>query len=84
MSRFMELFGTGNGVRSHIEIGYKTLWSWYMYSIDEINRGYARTNRFGRLKLELCSATDTRFSEPEISMMFGCGPKTDSGDFRKS
>ena len=81
MSRFMELFEAGNGVVSHIEIGYKIVWSWDMYSIDEINWGYARPNKFGRLKLELCSATDTRFSIPEIGMMLGFGPKIDSTIF---
>ena len=60
---FMELFETGNGAPSLIGIGYKSLGICYMYSIDEINRGYARPNRFGRLKLKLCSATATRFSE---------------------
>ena len=63
VSRFMELFGDVNGVRSHIGIGYKSLWSCYMYSIDEINRGYARAGTLGRPKLKLCSAMHTRFSE---------------------
>ena len=77
----MELFEPGNGVPSHIEIGYKTVWSWDMYSIDEINRGYERADTLGRLKLELCSVTDTRFSESEICSMLGCGPKIVSSIF---
>ena len=60
---FVELFGGGNGAGSLIGIGYKTLRSCYMYSIDETNRGYARPNRFGRLKLKLCRVTDSRFSD---------------------
>ena len=59
----MELFEAGNGVRRNIGIGYKIVRSWDMYSIDEINRGYERAETLGRLKLKLCSATDTRFSE---------------------
>ena len=59
----MGLFEAGNGVRRNIEIGYKMVWSWDMYSIDEINRGYERADTLGRLKLKLCSVTDTRFSE---------------------
>ena len=62
----MELFEAGNGVRRNIGIGYKIVWSCDMYSIDEINRGYARANTLDGLKLELCSATDTRFSETQI------------------
>ena len=50
---FMELFGAGNGVAAHIEIGYKMVWSWQMYSIDEIRRGYARRGRYYRLKMKL-------------------------------
>ena len=53
VSRFMELFDAGNGVPSHIEIGYKNVWSWDMYSIDEIRRGYARRGRCYRLKMKL-------------------------------
>ena len=67
VSRFMELFEPGNGGPSHIEIGYKIVLSCDMCSIDEIYRGYARANTLDGLKLELCSATDTRFSEAEIS-----------------
>ena len=81
VSRFMELFEAGNGVRRDIGIGYKIVWSWDMYSIDEINRGYERAGTLGRLKPKLCSVTDTRFSEPEICTMLGCGPKTDSAIF---
>ena len=77
----MELFGAGNGVVSNIEIGYKIVWSWDMYSIDEINRGYVRAETLDRPKLKLCSATDTRFSETEICAILGCGPKTDSANF---
>ena len=50
---FMELFGTGNGVASLIEIGHKMVRSWQMYSIDEIRRGYARRGRSYRLKMKL-------------------------------
>ena len=66
----MELFEPGNGVPSHIEIVHKIVWSWDMYSIDEINRGYARAETFARLKLKLCSAMHTRFSEM-TNMDFG-------------
>ena len=60
---FMELFETGNGARSLIGIGYKTLRSCYMYSIDEINQCYERANRFGRLKLKLCRRKHSGFSD---------------------
>ena len=53
----------GNGVPSHIRIVYKTVWSWDLPSIDGINRDYVRPETFGRPKLKLCSATDTRFSD---------------------
>ena len=49
VSRFMELFDDGNGLRSHIEFGCKSLWSWHVYSIDGINRGYACVGKFGGL-----------------------------------
>ena len=81
VSRFMELFEAGNGVPSHIGIGYKTLWSCYMYSIDEINRGYERADTLGRLKLKLCCRIHSRFSSSEIYMMLGFGPKIDSTIF---
>ena len=68
----MDLFESGNGAPSLIEIGYKTLWSWHMYSIDEINRGYARPNSFGRLKLELCRVTDSGFSDLTDVYWGGC------------
>ena len=77
----MELFGPGNGVVSNIEIGYKMVRSCSMYSIDEIKRGCERANTLDGFKLELCSATDTRFSETEICTVSGYGPETDSGNF---
>ena len=69
VSTLLELFDAENGVVSHIRFGYKIVWSWDMYSIDGINRGYARPNQFGRPKLELCAATDTRFSGTQMSEM---------------
>ena len=82
----MGLFEAGNGVVSNIEIGYKfnkMVWSCSMYSIDEIKRRCERANTLDGFKLELCSATDTRFSETEICTVSGYGPETDSGNFWK-
>ena len=62
----LKILKAGNGVRSLIRIGYKSLWSCYVYSIDGIRRGYARHERFGRLKMKLCIVNHTHFSEMQM------------------
>ena len=56
-------------VSSHIGSGHRSLWSWYMYSIDGIRRRYARRGRFGQLKMELRDVTYTHFPELEMKVI---------------